>query len=256
MMLPVLVLALTFESQIVDAIVLAITLLCPNLPAKIIQWFSCLAIAASLAVAPLQAQEAPPTYVLPVLPWDGPGEIAQQGTGLAFIPAVIVVGVGVGVVGWLGFKVVNKIMDLDEFIVTNNAAQPGPLVMNRTFIDYVDHGFTAIPEFSIGPSTWTNTEPAQAPSPIDIDYSDDGTNWVNMLHGVAVGDEWQMPDTGYWRAVVLPSRITFKDGAITVLAPPGVLEISQDLVHWQTHSVNWTDTELTASPGVFYRVKL
>lgn len=251
LMLPLVALVLSFQDQIVGTVVGVLLLVAPNLRAKLIS------ILAALAIGCAQAQaQAPAGYadyeVLPVLPpQDG-----QEHTGIGFIPLAIVVGVGVGVVGWIGVKAIGKVLDLEELIVTNNAAQVGPLVMSPEFNAYVKHGYTAIPTVKPTPTIIVTHPPEDPfPNPIAIDWSgDEGLTWVPIKHGVTVGDEWEMPATGVWRATLLPTKVAVEDGVVKITAPPGVLQVSYDLKQWETHSVNYADRKVTASPGTFYRV--
>ena len=81
--------------------------------------------------------------------------------------------------------------------------------------------------------------------------------WADVTGpGLVVGRAYSMPDTGRWRAVVLPLKIRLGDGGSVVLdAPPGVLERSVNLRSWTPVGTNYNAVTTSADVG-FYRVRL
>lgn len=172
------------------------------------------------------------------------------------IIGAICVGAAVGLLGYIGVKIISACVKIKEQIVTNNAAcgecpleSPEPT-----------SPVPAPPEPGSIPVTaqCSCDAPAAAdqPLPLRIEHSFDTVHWQTVATGVGVNTELILPDTGYWRAVPMFLSISSVDGQLTVHAPPGVLEFSSDMRTWTQVAVNRAEnTDLAAAPG-FYRVRL
>ena len=251
-------------------------------------------LVAAMVIAPVQAQNTvhrdAPTYVgepydygasvLIMLP--DPNNQPEVGK-IPFIAGAICVGVFVGVVGWLGIKILRGVINVNEVIVTNNAAQP-VILQKSPFPDELPDGATH--PYSVSPlpvSVFPGApgsdilvpngyDPVQpCPSTFEgatdilgdghtvamlMEHSFDSTNWVTVARGIASGQTVVMPDTGFWRLRPLALRLDVVNGQPTLHAPPGFLERSRDLRNWSTIADNSVDTDVPAEPGMFYRVRL
>jgi len=254
-------------------------------------------LAAAMITAPVQAQNTAyrdaPTYVgepydygasvLVMLP-DPSNPNGQHEVGkIPFIAGAICVGVFVGVVGWLGIRILRGVINVNEVIVTNNAAQP-VILQKSPFPDELPDGATH--PYSVSPlpvSVFPGApgsdifvpngyDPAQpCPSTFEgatdllgdghtvamlMEHSFDSTNWVTVARGITAGQTVVMPDTGFWRLRPLALRLEVTASGPILHAPPGILERSSDLRNWAVVSDNQADVELPAQAGTFYRVRL
>jgi hypothetical protein len=92
--------------------------------------------------------------------------------------------------------------------------------------------------------------------PLVIEHSFDNVIWSTVSYGVSIGQEVFVPDTGFWRARVLPLRIERFDGQTVLHCPPGVLEHATNLGgEWIPVAVHSADADVIAQEG-FYRVRV
>ena len=174
------------------------------------------------------------------------------------IAAAVCVGVAAGIAGYIGVRILCAIINNREHVVTNNAAcgecpQESPLPTSPvpTPAPSGANTVTVCVQCSEAP----DRAPAGQPLPLRIEHSFDQATWTEVATGVAVGTEFTLPDTGYWRAVPLFLSLSNVDGVLTLHAPPGVLEFSSDLRSWESVGTFSTEHDLAAQAG-FYRVRL
>lgn len=249
-------------------------------------------VVAALLTAPVQAQNYPgpyrdaPSYAGEPYDYAASVEIMlpdpnPQVAKVPLIPAAICVGVFVGIMGWLGVRILNAGIKNAEFIVTNNAAQPA-IIINTPFPDELPPDITQIysvnplsvfpgvpgstnglPAVSTAPSDCASTFegstmlPGESTLPLLLEHSFEATGpWVSIARGVKMGQTVTMPDTGFWRLRPVALRLEMTGAGVILHAPPGILEQSSDLQSWATVADNHVDVELPAEAGKFYRVRV
>ena len=214
-------------------------------------------LAAGLIYAPgyAQAQAVDPAQPIPVYHYDYGASVqvslldTQDPERMGIIGMGICVGVAAGLIGYVAVKVISACLKLHEMEVTNAAGVP--------FMHYAP---SQVPDPSGPiPSTPCDCGAAQVPDgqplPLLVEHSFDTNHWTTIARGTSIGSTFLLPDVGVWRITPLLLRVEAKDGVVTVHAPPGMLEHSQDLRTWLPVATHYSDTDLEGQPG-FYRVRL
>ena len=172
----------------------------------------------------------------------------QPGDPQAIIPAAVCVGVGVGIIGWIGIKLWSACVNMQIRNLTNKAA---------VNIQAAAAPITSPPEIPSTSNPVTGSgcqcQPPHtvSPLPLLLEHSHDGQSWSPVSAGMTTGERIFVPDTGTWR--ITPMKIVATiDGMIV---PPGTLETSTDLKEWAVVSVSASGRTVTPEPNHFYRIR-
>jgi len=211
-----------------------------------------------LALIRAEAADTSPYTQLPPLP----GTIApfefdvqistvndNQDNPQAVIPAAVCVGIGIGIIGWVGIKLWSACLNQQIRNLTNrppaNFQAAGDPITSPPNIN------TSNPVTGSGCSCEpppTVTPPA--PLPFLLEHYN-GQSWAPVSIGIVPGQQHFVPDTGTWR--ITPMRIVATPDSMIV--PPGTLEESVDLRTWAVVSVGASTRTATPEPNHFYRIR-
>lgn len=208
----------------------------------------------SLSVVQAGAQTAPPTTTPPpttVPPFEFDVTLAtgipdNQDNPQAVIPAAVCVGIGVGVIGWIGIKLWSACLDIQIRGLTNKAAPNFQAAGDP--ITSPDVPSTANPVTGSGCSC--GPPPTVSPMPLLLEHHD-GQSWSTVSAGMIPGQQLFVPENGTWR--ITPMRIIATRDLMIV--PPGTLETSADLRTWTLVSVSASTRTITPEPNHFYRIR-
>lgn len=205
-------------------------------------------MAVLLQAAPSNAQSItqPPTGTTVPFEFDVSIGLYEQGPDnpQAVIPAAACIGIGVGIIGWIGIKLWSACLDLQMRNATNRAvvniqAAAAPITAPVGTINPVASGCSCM------------AQSAGQPMPLLLEHSYDGQSWAIISSGMTTGEQSFVPDTGTWR--ITPMKIVATmDGMIV---PPGTLETSTDLKEWTLVSVSPEARTVTPEPNHFYRIR-
>jgi len=173
----------------------------------------------------------------------------NQDNPQAVIPAAVCVGIGVGIIGWIGVKLWSACLDLQLHNATNRPANfqaagdpiTSPPGGPRTSNPVTSSGCTCEPPSTVTPP---------APLPFLLEHYS-GQSWVPVSVGMTPGQQHFVPDTGTWR--ITPMAIIATPDSMIV--PPGTLEESVDLRTWAVVSVSSSVHSVTPQPNHFYRIR-
>ena len=215
--------------------------------------FARLLVSLMLSLSVLRAGAADSPYTQPPPGTTAPFEFdLQLSTGIPdnqnnpqpLIPAAVCVGVGVGIIGWIGIKIWSACLDIQIRNATNK-----PVANFQSAGDTIPS-----PVNTSNPVTGSGCEcqnpPTIDPLPLLLEHYD-GNSWVPISVGVIPGQQSFVPDTGTWR--ITPMRIVATPNSMVV--PPGTLEESVDLRTWSVVSVNGSVRTVTPEPNHFYRIR-
>lgn len=209
----------------------------------------------SMAVIQSGAQTAPPTALPPTTepPFEfdvtlSTGIQGNQDNPQAVIPAAVCVGIGVGLIGWVGIKIWSACLDIQIRNATNKAA---------VNIQAAADPITSPPDIpnTINPVTGSGCvcepPPTVSPMPLLLEHSHDRQSWYHVSVGMTPGQLVFVPDTGTWR--ITPMKIIATRNSMIV--PPGTLETSVDLRTWTILLVSSSVHTVTPEPNHFYRIR-
>lgn len=161
------------------------------------------------------------------------------------IPAAVCVGVGVGIIGWIGIKLWSACLDIQMRNATNKA------IMEFAAAGAPITSPIPIPTNPVTSGCSCPPQPTAQPMPLLLEHSNDGKSWASISVGMTTGEQSFVPDTGTWR--ITPMRIiATRDG---IIVPPGTLETSVDLRTWNVLSVSSSGQTITPEPNHFYRIR-
>ena len=168
----------------------------------------------------------------------------NQNNPQPLIPAAVCVGVGVGIIGWIGIKIWSACLNIQ----IRNAT-------NKPVANFQAAGNTIpSPVNTSNPVTGSGCEcqnpPTADPLPLLLEHYD-GQSWAPISVGMIPGQQSFVPDTGTWR--IAPMAIIATRNAMIV--PPGTLETSADLRTWAVVSVSGSVRSVTPEPNHFYRIR-
>lgn len=191
-----------------------------------------------------QSIEPLPAYAMSYQMSIGLTQDADGPQPIGIIPAAICIGIGVGIIGYVGVKIISACLKIHENGVTNN--------QNKATLS------SPVPDPSGPPGTCAcaASPPAGQPLPVVVEHSYDDQHWSTVAHGPLTGQWLDLPDKGYWRIRPLPLRIEVLDGGVVLSVPPGVLEASRDLENWTVLVSSAIDFHWRAEPSTFYRVRM
>lgn len=204
------------------------------------------AVALLLAASLLPANAAePPLPTTPVpfeftMSLDVSGEPFNPDDPQPIILPAVCVGVGVGVLGWVGLKIISACLDMQHRRATNRA---------NAFVAAADNAGATQPV--TGEECNCQTLPEGQPLPLRLEHSQDGRAWNTVAMGMTAGERQFIPRDGRWR--ITPMRIEARHGYMTV--PPGTLEVSPDLIYWHVVSVSSEIQTVIPEPPNFYRIR-
>ena len=159
----------------------------------------------------------------------------------AVIPAAVCIGVGVGLIGWVGIKLWSACLDIQIRGLTNrDAGNIHAAAAPSTSNPVIGSGCAC----GISPTV-------DQPLPLLLEHSHDGQSWSTVSAGITTGERIFVPDTGTWR--ITPMKIVATRDALIV--PPGTLETSTDLKEWVLVSVSASTRTIAPEANHFYRIR-
>lgn len=164
----------------------------------------------------------------------------------AIIPAAVCVGVGVGIVGWIGIKLWSACLNHQIHNLTNKPVAfqaAGDPITSPPNVPNTANPVT-------GSGCMCENPPTVSPLPLLLEHYD-GQSWWPVSAGMIPGQQLFVPDTGTWR--ITPMRIIATRDSMIV--PPGTLETSIDLSTWNLVSVSEATRTITPEPNHFYRIR-